>query len=139
MVGGAAAAYGLVALLLREPLLDLLTDGTTAVTVAAILAWTAYSIGFGAGVPAGNAVVARGRSRTAFRIRVVDAVVGVATASVFALLGWVDLVPLGLAVGTVLGAAGLLAALRSRPAPGDPMPSPTPGSHVAGLPTPTDN
>ena len=80
-VGLVAAAYGLVTIILRQPLSDLLTDGSTTITVTALLAWTAYSIGFGAGVPVGNAIVARGRSRAAFDARVIDAAVGITAAA----------------------------------------------------------
>ena len=119
VVGGLAAAYGVFSIALRGPLTDLLTPESTVITVGALVAWTAYSVGFGAGVPVGNALVARGRSRAAFSVRVVDAVVGVGLAAVFAALGRVDQVPLGLAAGTVVGAALLLRTLHRLPAPED--------------------
>jgi O-antigen ligase len=132
-VGLIAAAYGTVAIILRQPLTDLLTDGSTTITVTALLAWTAYSIGFGAGVPAGNAVVARGRSRLAFTTRIIDATVGVAAASVLAATGNVDAAPFGLALGTMVGAALLLHRLRQLPAPDSPLPAPTPDQRPVEL------
>ncbi|BAN02522.1 O-antigen ligase family protein [Ilumatobacter coccineus] len=117
IVGALAAAYGVFAIVLRSPLTDLLTDETAAISIASLLAWTLYSVGFGAGVPVGNALVARGRSRLAFNVRVIDAVAGVALAAVFAVVGLVEWVPLGLAIGTFLGAALLLRRLGLLPAP----------------------
>lgn len=114
-VAGLAAVYGVIAVVLRQPLVDLLTDSSLDVTVTALLAWTAFSIGFGAGVPVGNALVARGRSRDAFNVRVLDAVVGVTAAGFLALVGWVDMVPFGLAAGTIVGAVLLLRTLDSAP------------------------
>lgn len=114
-VGGIAALYGALAVVLRVPLTEILTNEPAAITIAAILAWTAYSVGFGAGVPAGNAMVARGRSRTAFGVRVIDAAVGVAAATVFAVVGWVEGVPFGLAIGTLIGAVLLLRRLTEVP------------------------
>lgn len=111
-IGGGAALYGAFAVLLRDPLTSILPSDGRDIAVMAIVAWTAYSVGFGAGIPAGNAVVASGRSRDAFAVRCVDAVVGIVAASVLALLGWVDAVPFGLALGTAVGAALLLGKLR---------------------------
>ena len=136
VVGGLAAAYGAVAIVLRAPLTDLLTDETTAISIAALLSWTAYSVGFGAGVPVGNALVARGRSRAAFDVRVVDAIIGVGVAGAFALVGWIDQVPLGLAAGTAAGAAMLLARLARLPAPEAEPPTPDSGSHADHLGAP---
>ena len=132
-VGLIAAAYGTAAILLRQPLTDLLTDGSATITVTALLAWTAYSIGFGAGVPAGNAVVARGRSRIAFTTRIIDASVGIVAAGVLAATGNVDAAPFGLALGTVVGAALLLHRLRQLPAPDSLLPAPTPDQRPVEL------
>ncbi len=126
IVGGLAAAYGVAAMLLRTHLVDVLTDGSTAVSVVAIGAWALYSTGFGAGIPAGNAVVAQGRSRLAFNIRMLDAAIGVGLAGVFVLLDWVALVPAGLAVGTFVGAGLLLRSLRTSPAAAPRVPADTP-------------
>ncbi len=113
-VGGAAATYGAIAVALRVPLSSLLPGNGADITTMALVAWTAYAVGFGAGVPAGNAMVARGRSRDAFTVRCIDAAVGIIAASTVAVLGWVDAVPFGLAAGTGVGAAMLLARLRSQ-------------------------
>jgi exopolysaccharide production protein ExoQ len=125
IVAGLAAIYGAATIILREPLTDLLTREAN-ITVLALLAWTAYSVGFGAGVPVGNALVARGRSRIAFNVRVIDASMGVVAATVLAALGWVDAVPFGLAAGTFVGAALLLRRLRELPAPDSLLPPPSP-------------
>jgi len=114
-VGAAAGAYGLIALLLRTPLTELLTDQDQAVTALAVIAWAAFAAGFGAGVPAGNALVARGHSRDAFMVRIVDAAVGISVATLIAFVTDVDAVPIGLAVGTFVGAALLLRRLRTLP------------------------
>ena len=98
---------------MRSRLTDLLTDGTTVVSLGAIASWTLFSMGFGAGVPAGNAVVAEGRSRETFVIRMIDAAIGLLTAAVFVAAGWIAAVPAGLALGAFVGAGLLLRALRS--------------------------
>jgi exopolysaccharide production protein ExoQ len=131
VVGGAAAAYGAIALVLRSPLAGLLPGGGEAITALALLAWTAYSIGFGAGIPAGNAMVALGRSRDAFGVRCLDATVGIIGASILAIAGWVDAAPFGLAAGTFVGAVMLLRRL------GDPSNAPAPPPEpTVGSPTP---
>lgn len=130
VVAGLAAAYGAVAMLLRAPLTDLLTNEAATIPLAALIAWTLYSVGFGAGVPAGNALVARGRSRLAFNVRVVDAAAGVLLAAVFAMTGLVDWVPLGLAVGTFIGAGLLLHRLARLPSPDSVFAPPSAGSAV---------
>ena len=132
-VGLIAAAYGTMAIILRQPLSDLLTDGSTTITVTALLAWTAYSIGFGAGVPVGNAIVARGRSRTAFDARVIDAAVGISAAAALTAAGHVEAAPFGLALGTVVGAALLLRRLRGLPPPDTALPAPAPGERPVEL------
>lgn len=136
-VAGLAVAYGVFALVFRNPLANLLTDGSIEVTVVALLAWTAFAVGFGAGVPVGNALVARGRSRTAFTVRVVDAGVGVLAAAVFALLGWVDAVPFGLAAGTAIGAVLLLRRLHEDSSTPQPLTAPPVGTPAAPLPAPS--
>ncbi|MGI9646609.1 MAG: O-antigen ligase family protein [Ilumatobacteraceae bacterium] len=124
LVGALAAGYGLAAIALRTPLAQLLTNVSETVSVHALIAWTLFAVGFGVGVPAGNAIVARGRSRRAFMIRVVDATIGIAAAATFAALGWADAVPAGLALGAFVGAALLLRALRALPSPDAGFPAP---------------
>lgn len=106
------AVYGALAVVFIDPLTKLLTDGTYQVSTAAVIAWAAFAGGFAAGIPAGNAVVAQGRSRLAFWFRSVDAFVGVAAASAFAVAHVYRLVPAGLAAGTAVGAVLLLGAIR---------------------------
>jgi len=106
-------SYGLVAIALREPLADLLTSGESIVTTLAVVSWVLFSIAFGIGLPAGAATVATGRSRRTFAIRSVDAGIGVIVAGLFALIGWVDAVPMGLAIGAFAGAGLLVRSLRN--------------------------
>jgi hypothetical protein len=107
--------YGALAVVFLDPLSQLLTDGTYEVSVVAVVAWVAFSAGFAGGIPAGNAVVAQGRSRLAFWFRSIDALVGVAVASAFAVAHAYRLVPAGLAVGTAVGAMLLLGSIRRSP------------------------
>ena len=112
-VAAICASYGLFALLLREPLVDLLTGGDSIVTPLAVVSWVLFSIAFGVGLPVGAANVAAGRSKQTFTIRMLDALVGVAVAGLFALLGWIDAVPIGLAAGAFAGAGLLVRAVRT--------------------------
>ncbi len=137
VVAASAGGYGALAVAFRGPLTDLLTDGTTAVTLTALVAWTAYSVGFGAGVPAGNALVATARSRDAFGIRIVDAVVGIGASAVIALTVGSDAVPFGLALGTFVGAFLLLRGLRIAGRADSALPTPDATQRVAHLPAPT--
>lgn len=122
-IGTIAAAYGVVALLLRSVLVETLTDGNTLVSTAAIASWVLFSIGFGVGLPAGSATVASGQSRRTFGVRMIDAIIGVALGSIFALVGWIDAVPAALACGAFVGAWLLLRSLR-RDAEAEPRPLP---------------
>ena len=121
VVGALAAAYGILAVLLRDLLVDLLTNGDTSVSAGAVVSWITFSVAFGVGVPAGSAMVALGHSRRTFAIRAVDAAIGVVAASLLAVAGFVPAVPAGLAVGAFVGAALLVRALHHEPAaPDDP-------------------
>ncbi len=117
VVGALAGAYGVVAVLLRDVLLDTLTNGDTDVSTGAVVSWISFSVAFGVGVPAGSAMVALGHSRRTFAIRAVDAAIGVAAASLLAVAGFVAAVPAGLAAGAFVGAALLVRALHREPAP----------------------
>lgn len=112
VIGAAIAAYGLVAIVLRGVLTDVLTDGDTAVTSAALVAWVLYAVAFGIGLPPGSATVAAGQSRRTFGVRLIDAGVGIALGGAFAVVGWIDAVPAGLAVGAFVGAGLLWRSLR---------------------------
>jgi O-antigen ligase len=138
-IAALAIAYGAIAVFAREPLTNLLLkDGSTAVPLTAILAWVAFSAGFGAGVPVGNAVVARGQSRTAFAIRVVDAALGVIVGGALALAGYSDAVPFGLALGTAVGAALLLYRLHRGSAPDATLDAPESSTRIENLHLPPD-
>ena len=106
-------SYGLVAIALREPLADLLTSGESIVTTLAVVSWVVFSIAFAIGLPVGAATVAAGRSRRTFAIRSVDAGIGVIVAGLLALIGWVDAVPIGLAIGAFVGAGLLVRSMRN--------------------------
>ncbi|MGB7880431.1 MAG: O-antigen ligase family protein [Ilumatobacteraceae bacterium] len=138
VVAALAGAYGVLAMLLRDLLVDLLTNGDTVVSAGAVVSWITFSVAFGVGVPAGSAMVALGHSRRTFAIRAVDAAIGVTAASLLAVAGFVAAVPAGLAAGAFVGAALLVRALHREPArvaPDDPADtlSETPADTVAGI------
>ncbi|HUS42090.1 MAG TPA: O-antigen ligase family protein [Ilumatobacteraceae bacterium] len=108
LIAAICASYGLVAIALRSRLAELLTGGESVVTTLSVASWVLFSIAFGLGLPVGAANVAAGQSRQTFMIRLVDAGLGISIAGLCAVLGWVDAVPIGLAVGAFVG-AGLLA------------------------------
>jgi len=146
-VAGVAGAYGLVAIVAGDTILQAVgSAGAFDVpSTAAIAAWAVFAVGFGLGIPAGSATVAAGRARRTFACRAVDAAVGIAAASVFAVSGAVELVPLGLGIGTFVGAALLYAGLiQDRPANHDDLdaavlPDGRSPAHSTGLdPDPTD-
>ena len=137
-VAAMAAGYGALAIVFRTQLADVLTDGGTPIALTALLGWTAFSVGFGGGVPAGNALVARGRSQEAFTVRLADAVVGVVASVIIALVFGSDAVPFGLALGTFLGALLLLRRLRSDRRDDTALPAPTPTGRAVDLPPPVD-
>jgi O-antigen ligase/O-antigen/teichoic acid export membrane protein len=115
VIAGICGAYGIVALALREPLGNLLTTGESIVSTTAVASWMLFSIAFGIGLPPGAANVTAGRSRQTFAIRSLDAGIGVGVAGLFVLAGWVDAVPMGLAVGAFVGAGLLVRVVRSEP------------------------
>ena len=138
VVAALAGVYGVLAMLLRDLLVDLLTNGDTVVSAGAVVSWITFSVAFGVGVPAGSAMVALGHSRRTFAIRAVDAAIGVTAASLLAVAGFVAAVPAGLAAGAFVGAALLVRALHREPArvaPDDPADtlSETPADTVAGI------
>jgi O-antigen ligase len=106
-------SYGLAAIVLRGPLVDALTSGTFVVTTLAMISWVLFSVAFGIGLPPGAATVAAGRSKQTFAIRSLDAGLGVGVAGLLAVIGWVDAVPIGLAVGAFVGAGLLVRAVRA--------------------------
>ena len=114
LIAAICISYGLAAIALREPLADLLTSGESIVTTLAVVSWVVFSIAFAIGLPVGAATVAAGRSRRTFAIRSVDAGIGVIVAGLLALIGWVDAVPIGLAIGAFVGAGATSAPCRLR-------------------------
>ena len=113
LVAAICGSYGLFAVVLRAPLAQLLTGGDTVVTTLGVASWSLFSIAFGIGLPVGAANVAAGRSKQTFMIRLLDAAVGSTIAGLFAVFGWVEAVPSGLAIGAFVGAALLYRAVRA--------------------------
>ena len=109
-LAGMCALYTLAAVAAADTLVPLLTNDGYEVSTTAIVAWGVFTAGFAAGIPAGNAVVASGRSGLAFRLRLVDAGVGVVLGGLLAMLSLTDYVPIGLGVGALVGAVLLLRA-----------------------------
>jgi hypothetical protein len=111
----------------------LLTAGTFDVSTSVIAAWVVFAVGFAAGIPPGNAAVARRQSREVFVVRVIDLTAGVlATAAVLA-LGWTDWAPAGAGAGMLLG-AGLLLRLPARAAPAFTSPTSDPVTEIGATP-----
>jgi O-antigen/teichoic acid export membrane protein len=108
VLGGLSAAAGVVALVIRPWLSDLLTAGRFDVDAASVVAWTLATIGFAVGIPTGLAVTAARRSRRAFAVRAADAAIGLTVAALIAAMGATEWAPAGLAVGAFVGAAWLL-------------------------------
>jgi O-antigen/teichoic acid export membrane protein len=102
------AAGGLI-LILLGPLSQLVTGGRFEVSALAVLGWTVYLGSWAATLPYVSEALARRLSRSVFRARLIDSVVGVALAGLVLLLDrdLVDLVPWMLAVGGVVGAVML--------------------------------
>ena len=137
LIGGVIALYATIAVVFADELGRLLLDGDEAsdgIARAAIVAWGAFAVSFGLGVAPGSAMVAHGRSRRTFAIRALDAAIGITMAAVCAAVGWVDAVPLGLAVGGGLGAWLLARSLRDGPHdhPADTTPEPQPDPEELG-------
>ncbi len=115
VIAAGTVGYGVIALGVHNLNEGFLISGEAPVSTAAIAAWVLYSTAFGIGLPAGVAAIALGRSRQTFNVRVIDAAIGVTLATVFALLGWIDAVPAGLAAGAFVGAVLLLRSLDDVP------------------------
>lgn len=115
-LGATCGVYGLVAIVFSSPLTRLLTAGSYDISKLAIVSWVVFAAGFTMGIPLGTAVIAHGASRQVFWARGVDNVVGVILAGTFAAMGWLKLVPVGLAVGTFLGMFLLHRCIRNGPA-----------------------
>jgi O-antigen ligase/O-antigen/teichoic acid export membrane protein len=111
LIAGICVSYGLVAIVFRQRLADILFSDASNATALGVASWVLFSIAFGIGLPVGAANVAAGQSRQTFMIRLADAVIGVALAGLLALAGWVAAVPVGLAIGAFVGAGLLLRAV----------------------------
>ena len=97
--------YGATVTAGADILMPLLTGGDLEVDRWAVAGWSLFAVAFAAGIPVGTSLLARQRSRTVFRVRVVDSAAGVAVAAI--LVAWLGpaSAPYGLALGATLGAA----------------------------------
>lgn len=107
-----AALYFPVGLLL-EPVISSLSDGIDIPTTL-ILTWCVYSVAYSANVPIVNALTSLRHSRTVFWGRCVDSVIIVVLSAVAVEVGGVELVPLAMTVGMVVGTAIPLTRLARR-------------------------
>ncbi|MBA2624260.1 MAG: hypothetical protein H0U89_01430 [Acidimicrobiia bacterium] len=107
-------AYGAVVTVLAPRLADVATGGRVTVDAAAVAGWSIFAAAVAAGIPAGTAVLARGRSSLVFRLRAVDSVVGLVVAIALTVIS-ASLAPWGLAVGAVVGGALLWSEVRASP------------------------
>ncbi len=107
LIAAICVSYGLVAVVFRQRLAEVLFSDASDATTLGVASWVMFSVAFGIGLPVGAANVAAGQSRQTFVIRLVDAVIGASIAGLLALSGWVAAVPIGLAIGAFVG-AGLL-------------------------------
>jgi hypothetical protein len=110
---GAVCLYGLVALVFTHPLSMFLTAGSFNVNRVAVAGWALFAAGFGAGLPASFAAIARRQSREVFLIRVFDSGVGLALVVPLVLFHMTSLAPMALAFGMFIGAV-LLTRLAAR-------------------------
>jgi O-antigen/teichoic acid export membrane protein len=117
VLAGLALATGVTALLAVQWLGPLVTGGSFEVSPLAILAWTLLTAAFGAGIPAGLALVAAEQARQTFLVRAADAAVGLLCALGAVALGVPELAPAGLAVGATIGALWLLRSLEGHVPP----------------------
>lgn len=121
LLAGLALAVGAVALLAARWLGPLVTGGAFEVPRLAILSWTLLVAAFGAGIPAGSALVAAEQARQTFLVRAADAAIGLVCATGAVALGVPELAPAGLAVGATVGALWLLRALHGHVPPTAPV------------------
>jgi O-antigen/teichoic acid export membrane protein len=121
VLAGLALAAGVAALLAAQWLSPLVTGGSFEVSPLAILSWTLLMAAFGAGIPAGLALVAAEQPRETFLVRAADAALGLLCALGAVALGVPELAPAGLAVGATVGALWLLRALSGHVPPPTPV------------------
>lgn len=111
-LAGLTLAYGAVVTALAPTLARVATGGRVTVETAAVAGWSLFAAAVAFGIPAGTAVLARGRSRLVFRLRALDSGVGIALATALA-VGSASLAPFGLAAGAALGGGLLWSEARS--------------------------
>jgi O-antigen/teichoic acid export membrane protein len=118
-LSGLALVAGAAALLSADWVGPLVTGGSFEVSRLAIVSWTLLMAGFGAGIPAGLALVAAEQPRQTFLVRTADSALGLVLALAVVALGEPDLAPAGLAVGAGIGAVWMFWKLRqlAPPAP----------------------
>ena len=109
------ACYGVVLTVFADRLIPLLTGRSLTVDRWAVAGWSLFAAAFAAGIPAGNALLARRRSWRVFRVRAADSSIGLVVAIALVAAGRVAGAPYGLALGAAIGAV-LLWAQASRDA-----------------------
>lgn len=102
---GATAAVAVPALVLAEPLQELIVGDGYDVNRAAVAGWALFALAWAAGVPAGSLAIARRQARAIFWLRVVDNVVGLVLAAVLVSRFSATTVPFAMAAGASLGFA----------------------------------
>lgn len=95
-----AAAFGAAAVAATPTVTGFLDQD---IPQALVASWVVYSIAYCANIPIVNALVARRNSKTLFRGRLIDAAVGITLSYVLTAASGVQSVPIGLAIGVVVG------------------------------------
>ena len=122
LLAGLALAAGVAALVSASWVGPLVTGGSFEVSRLAIVSWTLLMAGFGAGIPAGLALVAAEQPRQTFLVRTADSLLGLVLALAVVALGEPDLAPAGLAVGAAVGALWMFRRLRQAVPPAPAVP-----------------
>lgn len=98
----AAAVLGTVSVI-ATPTVSRLLGQDPAIPTTLVASWVVYSIAYCANIPVVNALVARREARSLFNGRLVDAAIGVALSYVLTSMSGIEAVPVGLAIGVVVG------------------------------------
>ncbi|MEM9611075.1 MAG: O-antigen ligase family protein [Actinomycetota bacterium] len=104
----AAGAYGLLAVVFEPQLSALILGDEIDVDRVAVASWAVFAFFYVVGLPAAVAVIARRRSRYVFQVRLADSVLAVGVVAAILVVGSPDIVPLGIALGDLIGAAILM-------------------------------
>ena len=96
----AAAGLGGIAIVFTPTIGHLLGQD---IPTALVASWVVYSIAYCANIPVMNALVARREARSLFNGRLIDAVIGIGLSYVLTSMSGIEAVPVGLAIGIVVG------------------------------------